>query len=247
MSITIFFLSKGFILTKGRGGGKTPPLVVDLLKKAVTEKSQYAVSKETGLGLATINSYLKGVGEPTNATLEKLAVYFKVSAVVLRSEVNSYDPEVSSTVLDSIESALVTVLKMLITTDQEISNTFYASALASACKIVSASNALTSILNPDHLSEVQTVAKVVIKAINEYKDNNALESTTKEIINQMLTSYVPPYPKFSNKVQKWAANVSPAIIDASFLNALKIVDGNRRSREIVPQLNPAKSTLPQRH
>jgi transcriptional regulator with XRE-family HTH domain len=82
----IFVLSKGVILTKGRGGGKTPSMVVELLKRKVEEKSQYAVSKETGLGLATINSYLKGIGEPTTKTLEKLADYFGVSVSVLRGE-----------------------------------------------------------------------------------------------------------------------------------------------------------------
>jgi len=71
----------------GRGRGKTPQLVVDLLKKAVAEKSQSAVSKETELGLAVINRYLRGIGEPTYATLEKLARYFGVSVVELRGDV----------------------------------------------------------------------------------------------------------------------------------------------------------------
>ncbi len=57
---------------------------MELLKKAVAEKSQSAVSKESGLGLATINSYLKGVGEPTTATLETLAYYFGTSVAYLR-------------------------------------------------------------------------------------------------------------------------------------------------------------------
>jgi len=73
-------------LAKGRGGGRTPQSLVELLIKAVEEKSQSAVSKETGLGLATINSYLKGIGEPTTATLEKLAAYFGKSVAELRGE-----------------------------------------------------------------------------------------------------------------------------------------------------------------
>lgn len=69
-----------------RGRGNTPERVVELLKKKVDEKSQYAVSKEIGLGLAVINRYLRGIGEPTQATLEKLAGYFGVSVAELRGE-----------------------------------------------------------------------------------------------------------------------------------------------------------------
>lgn len=67
-----------------RGRGKTPEVVVELLKDAVAKKSQYAVSQETGLGLAVINRYLRGIGEPTQETLEKLAAYFKTSVAYLR-------------------------------------------------------------------------------------------------------------------------------------------------------------------
>jgi transcriptional regulator with XRE-family HTH domain len=73
-------------LTKGRGSGKTPAMMVALLKKAVVEKSQYAVSKETGIGLAAIYRYLRGVGEPTTRTLQRLADYLGVSVSVLRGE-----------------------------------------------------------------------------------------------------------------------------------------------------------------
>jgi transcriptional regulator with XRE-family HTH domain len=73
-------------LSKGRGSGKTPEELVKRLKIAVAEKSQSAVAKETGLGLATINSYLKGIGEPTLGTLRKLSLYLGVSVVDLRGE-----------------------------------------------------------------------------------------------------------------------------------------------------------------
>lgn len=69
-----------------RGSGITPPRVVELLTKEVSEKSMLAVSKATGLGLAAIGRYLKGKGEPTNATLEKLADYFEVSVWELMVE-----------------------------------------------------------------------------------------------------------------------------------------------------------------
>lgn len=71
-------------MTKGRGGGVTPPIIVEKLKGAVAAKSQSAVSRETGIPLFNIQRYLKGIGEPTTATLQKLADYFEVSVAYLR-------------------------------------------------------------------------------------------------------------------------------------------------------------------
>lgn len=88
----------------GRGGGKTPERVVTLLKQRVEETSQAAVSRETGLGLATINDYLKGKGEPTTKTLEILADYFGVTVWELRGAVAKpgvgFDDEDYDAILD---------------------------------------------------------------------------------------------------------------------------------------------------
>ncbi len=65
---------------------KTPTMVVSLLKKAVAEKGQSAVARETGLTQPAIHRYLKGIGEPTSKTLQKLADYFGVSVWELRGE-----------------------------------------------------------------------------------------------------------------------------------------------------------------
>ena len=73
-------------MTRERGSGKTPIRVTERLKEEVSEKSMLAVSKATGLGLAAIGRYLKGIGEPTTATLEKLADYFGVTVAWLRGE-----------------------------------------------------------------------------------------------------------------------------------------------------------------
>jgi transcriptional regulator with XRE-family HTH domain len=68
--------------------------VVDLLAKEVSKKSMLAVSKATGIGLAAIGRYLKGVGEPTTKTLERLADYFRVSVPWLRGDyVYNYEEE----------------------------------------------------------------------------------------------------------------------------------------------------------
>lgn len=80
-------------MTRERGSGITPPRVVVLLKEQVSEKSILAVSRSTGIGLAAISRYLKGVGEPTTATLKKLAAYFNVSVEYLRKESPIVAPE----------------------------------------------------------------------------------------------------------------------------------------------------------
>jgi transcriptional regulator with XRE-family HTH domain len=73
-------------MTRERGSGVTPERVVVLLKKAVEESSMLAVSQTTGLGLAAIGRYLKGVGEPTTATLKKLADHFGTTVAYLRGD-----------------------------------------------------------------------------------------------------------------------------------------------------------------
>jgi transcriptional regulator with XRE-family HTH domain len=74
-------------MTKGRGSGNTPQRVVEAISAAVKAKSQSAVARESGLTLLTVQRYLKGIGEPTNATLQKLADYFKTSVAYLRGEI----------------------------------------------------------------------------------------------------------------------------------------------------------------
>jgi transcriptional regulator with XRE-family HTH domain len=69
-----------------RGSGKTPETVVKLLTEAVSKTSLLAVSKQTGLGIAAISRYIKGIGEPTQASLEKLATYFDVPVLFLRGD-----------------------------------------------------------------------------------------------------------------------------------------------------------------
>lgn len=71
-------------MVRERGSGITPPRVVELLREVVSEKSILAVTRSTGLGLAAIDRYLKGIGEPTTATLQKLATFFGVSVAWLR-------------------------------------------------------------------------------------------------------------------------------------------------------------------
>lgn len=71
---------------RNKGGGQTPDNVVKLLKDEVARTSQAATARATGLTLKGVQNYLKGIGEPTTATLQKLADYFGVSVAWLRGE-----------------------------------------------------------------------------------------------------------------------------------------------------------------
>ncbi len=82
------------------GGGVTYPEVVRLLKEKVAKNGQRTVSRETGIALLSIQRYLKGQGEPTTATLQKLSDYFGVSVAELRGE--EQDLERRSQIIDKI-------------------------------------------------------------------------------------------------------------------------------------------------
>jgi transcriptional regulator with XRE-family HTH domain len=75
-----------YMSARGRGGGKTPEMVVELLREAVSKSSQAQVAKDTEQTRLTIQRYLKGIGEPSQATLDKLADYFGVTVARLRGE-----------------------------------------------------------------------------------------------------------------------------------------------------------------
>jgi len=73
------------MVARGRGGGKTPERVVMLLNEEVEKLGQNATARAIGIPLYSLHRYLKGIGEPTQATLEKLAAYFEVEIDYLRS------------------------------------------------------------------------------------------------------------------------------------------------------------------
>lgn len=73
-------------MVRGRGGSLTPLRVVELLNGVIAEKGQSTVEKETGLSHSMISRYKRGIGEPSTATLEKLADYFDVPALWLRGD-----------------------------------------------------------------------------------------------------------------------------------------------------------------
>ena len=89
-------------MARDQGKNITPSRVVEMLKSEVEKKSIYRVSAESGLGLATISRYIKGEGEPTNATLEKLSKWSGKSVEWLRVENAQTDVD---EVIDAVELA----------------------------------------------------------------------------------------------------------------------------------------------
>lgn len=70
-------------MSKNTSSGKTPEKIVKLLTEAVKARGQSAVARESGIALYSVQRYLKGIGYPTLATLDKLAIYFKMSVAEL--------------------------------------------------------------------------------------------------------------------------------------------------------------------
>jgi len=97
----------------GRPPGKikTFPRVVELLTAAVKEKGQKTIEAETKLSQSMISRYLRGEGEPAQATLEMLAAYFKVSVAWLRGDVET---DRQKRVLDKIEEMTGEEMTMMV-------------------------------------------------------------------------------------------------------------------------------------
>lgn len=73
------------------GGGVTYPRVVELLTAEVTKKGQRGAARDIKIALLSLQRYIKGIGEPSQATLEKLSAYFGVSVEWLRGGRNIID------------------------------------------------------------------------------------------------------------------------------------------------------------
>jgi len=63
---------------------RTPQNLIDALQSK--EKSFSHISEKTQIGTASLHSYSKGNGEPSNQNMERLAEYFGVDVEYLRNE-----------------------------------------------------------------------------------------------------------------------------------------------------------------
>lgn len=106
-------------MARKAGTVKTYPRVTELLKEAVAEKGQKTVESETGINQSAISRYLNGVGEPTQATLEKLARYFGVSVAHLRGEDKEIAATIAALVLSRLEKDGLTITEKIINSVQK--------------------------------------------------------------------------------------------------------------------------------
>ena len=67
--------------------GRTPERIVNLLKAEIPAKiSRNKFCIKTGINQNSIDKYMAGIAEPTQASMEKLAAYFCMSVSELRGE-----------------------------------------------------------------------------------------------------------------------------------------------------------------
>lgn len=72
--------------SSGNKEKKTPPRVVELIKGEVSKLGQNGAAKAIKIPLFSLQRYMAGTTEPTQASLKKLADYFGVSVAWLRGE-----------------------------------------------------------------------------------------------------------------------------------------------------------------
>jgi transcriptional regulator with XRE-family HTH domain len=157
-----------------KGAGKTPAKVVDLLTAEVAKKSQIAVARETGLTLLTVQRYLKGIGEPREKNLKRLADYFKRSVSELRGDI-LYDffPEsygFAKKFLLTANVYFVEVLKRDYREFKKVGILFdYIEVVLSLAKmVIDMPSSMTVSIEQKFLVETQELAKEVVNRYADY-------------------------------------------------------------------------------
>lgn len=159
-------------MVRERGSGITPPRVVELLKKEVAEKGLINLEEKTGVGKSALNRYVKGIGEPTTATLEKLADYFRKSVAWLRGDTpdtimfNSYpwpaNYDMWAIMLSTTEGILLSALESR--EEMKKDRVTVETILKVAHDIVDMPEEQSLKYLPEHLAEVKKKAYSVIEA-----------------------------------------------------------------------------------
>lgn len=170
-------------MSRETGSGKTPQRVVDKLNEKLSETSLNAMSRTTGVGISALHRYQKGIGEPTTATLQKLADYFGVSVAWLRGEEEELSNwEIENMWLRMMETEFI-ILKTLTPREETILRT--AGKIEELCLEVNLNEVLTHARNILNLSEdeakklddsylktVQAHAKSVMEKYSDYALHN---------------------------------------------------------------------------
>lgn len=150
-------------MAKGRGGGKTPEKVVQLINKAIANKGQSVLEQETGLSHSMISRYKRGVGEPSTSTLQILADYFGVSVWELRGDVRSNDINIDRIrLLHNLQSMLKGALEY----KEEIPE-WLADSFRDVAETISATQITGESAVADVTKEVKKTAEAVLKKIRK--------------------------------------------------------------------------------
>lgn len=75
---------------------KTPPNVVELITKEVSKLGQNKTALAMSLPLFSLQKYMTGKTEPTQASLQKIASYFNTSVAWLRGEDPNIDRSITT-------------------------------------------------------------------------------------------------------------------------------------------------------
>lgn len=149
---------------------KTPELVVELLKTAVEMKGQSGVARETGLTQSAIHRYLKGIGEPSTRTMQRLADYFGVSVWHLRGESGGFFWVKEIDITDKILNISITHFNSLIENDyRTIGEFFYIGVVLSLATLTLEIPAAASTKEKsESILMVHKMAKEVIEKYGKY-------------------------------------------------------------------------------
>lgn len=148
---------------QGGGSKKTPEILVKLLSEAVSKSSQSAVARDTGLTQSAIGRYLKGIGEPTTATLQKLADYFGVSMLKLRGD-SIYDLMTVGDYYGKLASTINVILNMALDAKMSEKNRLFLLSAVSVAKIITdMPEELRNIYDKDYINDLHETAEAVIE------------------------------------------------------------------------------------
>jgi transcriptional regulator with XRE-family HTH domain len=150
-------------MSRKLGRGETPLRITELLKEEIKKKSQNAISRDSRVAVALINRYLKGIGEPTTATLEKLAMYFGVSILKLRGD-SVFDQMTSPDYYLKLTATIDVFLELaLISKLLEKNRSFLLAAVSMAKMITQMPVELKETYDKKYIAEMQKRANDVIE------------------------------------------------------------------------------------
>jgi len=220
----------------------TPPMVTELLLKAVAEKGQSGVARETGLTQSAIHRYLKGIGEPTTVTLQRLADYFGVSIAELRGEIPLND-EINPTTETLLDTSCV-VLSGFLNFQGDCPPWLIQSYLDTAKMVLGIPENSDEHFNTK-LNRAKNLAKELInKLADKYVKNNTSTPTasTTQHNEKPEQSPAPPAPDSAQTAEKEPAKKIPGMEGTASSVARHKAPGKKRNSGSDPHPGQATNT-----